>query len=177
VDLTVDAVPWWYVAALAGGFTVLGVLITWLTSMISEAVKARRERRQRWDERVIDHATNAATYASDFDQDIKAANDRFADEIRRAERLRANGEDPGMLSQYSTDYASYASLKRECMALELIADRRIRAAAQRLSTQALITRTAWGFPKVGGESHAERMRPLRSAVENFQSVVREYVGV
>lgn len=177
MNLTVDAAPWWYVAALAGGFTILGGLITWLSALITEATKAKRERRYKWDERVIEHVTKAVTYAADFDDEIKAANARFSDEIRQGEKLRAAGESPGLLSHYSTEYVSYELLRRECAAVALVAHWRVKSAAERLASQAMITKGAWGFPKHGGEPHSVRMQPLREAVENLQASVRKYVGV
>lgn len=177
MDLTTDAAPWWYVAVLAGAFTILGGLITWLTSLITEATKARRERRHRWDERMIDHVTRAVTYAADFDDDIKDANARFEEEVRQGQKLRAAGEDPGLLSRYGTDYASFELLRRECNAIELIAHWRVRDAAGRLGSAALITKYSWGYPKIGGESHPERMQPLRKAVRNLQEAVRTSAGL
>ena len=48
VDTTATA-PWWYVAALAGGFTILGGLITLAGGYLSDRRKAEREDTQRWD--------------------------------------------------------------------------------------------------------------------------------
>lgn len=76
-DFTSDAAPWWYVAALAGSFTILGGLITWLGSFIAEQVKARRERRQRWDDQILERASSAVRIVLDLRRDVISAIPEF----------------------------------------------------------------------------------------------------
>lgn len=43
MDVTTTSAPWWYVAALAGGFTILGGLITQAGGLLSDRRKAKHD--------------------------------------------------------------------------------------------------------------------------------------
>lgn len=49
MQTTVSTAPWWYVAALAGLFTVLGSVIAVVNARLADRWKAKREDLRRWD--------------------------------------------------------------------------------------------------------------------------------
>jgi hypothetical protein len=50
MEVTTTTAPWWYVAALAGAFTILGGVITLTGGYFSDRRKLRREDDRRWDD-------------------------------------------------------------------------------------------------------------------------------
>jgi hypothetical protein len=50
---TTATAPWWYVAVLAGGFTILGGLLSLTFTYFSDRRKLRREDQRRWDDKIV----------------------------------------------------------------------------------------------------------------------------
>lgn len=55
MDVTTAAAPWWYVAALAGGFTILGSVVTLFSTWRSDKRKFRRDAQHRWEGEIRKH--------------------------------------------------------------------------------------------------------------------------
>ena len=115
VDTTATA-PWWYVAALAGGFTILGGLITLAGGYLSDRRKAEREDTQRWD------------------RDIREASARFLVEcVKVQEYYLPDGPRPARLSPTGDEVElTVASVYQTYYELTLIAPKPTRNCAYNL---------------------------------------------
>ena len=58
MDPTISTAPWWYVAALAGGFTILGGFITLIGSYFSDKRRFKLEDLRHWDDAIVEVAVD-----------------------------------------------------------------------------------------------------------------------
>jgi hypothetical protein len=92
MEVTTSTAPWWYVAALAGGFTVLGGCIGLLSTFMSDGRKFAHEESRRYDDEL-------RGFAAKFISHLVAARDqlkllRLADEEAvRSGRVDGAGAD------------------------------------------------------------------------------------
>lgn len=150
--------------------TLLGVAVgaglTYWFGRLEEARRTKREDLRRWDEGVLEHVSNAISYAAKFEQEILAANKALAAAV-------ASGSSTFPLRAYPV----YDQLSEECHALELISPLSVRSAVVKLRFEAALVYSSWRTLTLSGPSHGSRVGGMKKASNNLQSAVRKHFGL
>ena len=147
--------PWWGVPMIAGGFLILGGVLTFVYTYINDFRKDRREDRRRFDEKTLDSAAQIASRAREIFL-LDVVNERDGREI--SEML---GKANALLDQMLFD----------SMVFTYVAPRLVRDEAQKLYDIGREVVTAPSYVQV-----VERQQQLVEGVRQFNDKVRQACG-
>lgn len=134
-----QAAPWWGVPVLAGGFLILGALLGFFFNRLHDDRRAKRERHERWDENLLNYASNVVTIVRQFIQDGMEYDMVVGTFAQASVRQMHTGEPVSPPSIEEASMAaldeSFEALMRQIATLKLVAPRDVRDTCSRLEKE------------------------------------------
>lgn len=169
--------PWWGVPVVAGGFLLLGGVVGYFFNRLQDDRRVRREKAERWDQDLLNYASNAMSIARQFIQDCLEHDTVVGAQAGVAVKQMKAGEriDMPFIDEPSGRAMSnsFDALMLVATSLRLVAPLSVRTAVTNLQTAATHLLTA----NVHQRGIFDEVQRLQSTSTELEESVRKHFGI